>query len=123
MSDGLLGKCKTCAKQDVKNHRLENIEKIRAYDRDRGKQAKRIALAAEMTKRWRSEDLRRQKSHSAVAKAIRNGLLHKAPCVICGDEKSEAHHESYDAPLDVVWYCKKHHKARHKEMVLKNINP
>ena len=37
MADGRLGKCKQCTKTDVAEHRSANIEKIRAYDRDRGK--------------------------------------------------------------------------------------
>ena len=27
-----------------------------------------------------------------------------------------AHHEDYDYPLDVIWLCPIHHKARHKEL-------
>lgn len=37
MSDGRLGKCKECTKADVTKHRQENLEKIRAYDRMRGR--------------------------------------------------------------------------------------
>ena len=121
MGDGLLGKCKTCTKNDANNHRLENLEKVRQYDRDRSKNPARMKLAAEVLKKWRAEDLRRQKSHSLVARAIRKGDIVKCPCVVCGSQKSLAHHESYDNPLDVVWYCQPHHKARHKEMAIQGI--
>lgn len=123
MGDGLLGKCKGCTKADVNAHRLANLEKIRQYDRDRAKHPHRIANAAEQAKRWLSEDKRRSSAHNKVARALRAGVIEKTPCCICGAEKSLAHHESYDRPLDVVWYCQSHHKARHKEMVLRGIEP
>ena len=55
-------------------------------------------------------------AHSEVAKAITAELLSKQPCVICSNDKAEAHHEDYDDPLNVVWLCKAHHEMRHKEI-------
>ena len=42
MLDGHLNKCKECNKKDVTANRNKNIEKIRAYDRERGKIPERI---------------------------------------------------------------------------------
>lgn len=123
MGDGLLGKCKECTKNDVSANRLKNIDRIRQYDRDRARNPERAKAAAEISANWRKEDKRRTKAHSAVAKALRAGFLSKLPCCVCGSDKSMAHHESYDAPLIVAWYCQSHHKARHKEMVLQDITP
>jgi hypothetical protein len=116
MGDGYLNKCKECTKNDVAQHRSENLEKIRAYDRERGKLAHRIALRTEVNRAWRAEDLRRQKAHTAVRSAIQSGSLVKSPCIRCGNEKSVAHHEDYDKPLDVMWLCQPCHKQRHKEL-------
>ena len=44
---------------------------------------------------------------------IKRGLMKKLPCIICGDIKSEAHHESYNKPLEVIWLCRKHHTELH----------
>lgn len=123
MADGLLGKCKTCTKKDVLAHRLRNIDAIRAYDRERSKNKERIAAAAEISRRWRAEDRRRAVSHSAVAYAIRTGRLTKKSCSVCGSSESVAHHESYDKPLQVVWYCQIHHKDRHRQMSIEGIEP
>ena len=116
MADGHLNKCKDCAKNDVSKHRADNLEKIRAYDRARGKNPERIKLNTEINRAWRQEDGRRTRAHSAVSNAIRRGLLVRLPCVRCGDEKSLAHHEDYDKPLDVMWLCQPCHKQRHKEL-------
>lgn len=115
-ADGYLGKCKVCTKIDANKHRLKNLEKVRENDRKRAKEPKRIALQKKHTKMWREADERRTKCHSAVAKAIRNGSLVQQPCARCSSEKTLAHHESYDFPLEVVWLCQPCHKQRHKEL-------
>lgn len=122
MGDGHLNKCKECTKNDANKHRAENLEKIRAYDRERGNRPERIKLATEICRAWRAEDRRRQKAHSAVASAIRRGDLIRMSCKRCNAEKTEAHHEDYDKPLDVVWLCNPCHKQRHKEIKLELLN-
>jgi len=117
MKDGYLNKCKECNKKDSSRNRYKNIDAVRAYDRERGKSPERRKLALEQNRRWRSEDKRRQVAHNAVSRAIKKGLLVKESCKRCNEEKSEAHHEDYDKPLDVVWLCSKCHKQRHKELL------
>ena len=116
MADGHLNKCKECAKNDVSKHRNQNLEKVRAYDRARGKIPERIKANTEVNRAWRAEDKRRQMAHYAVSRAIKAGSLVRSPCVRCGEQKSLAHHEDYDKPLDVMWLCQPCHKQRHKEL-------
>lgn len=125
MKDGRLGKCKECTKSDVAAHRLENIERVRAYDRERAKRPERAKASAEISSIWRKQDRRRTKCHNAVTRAVRSGKLVREPCswLGCSETKTIAHHESYDRPLDVVWYCQPHHKARHKQMAIDGIDP
>lgn len=118
MADGHVNKCKECNKNDVLAYRNKNLEKVRAYDRARSKEPERIKTAMEVSKAWREEDKRRSMCHSAVARAIRNGSLIRSPCTKCGEEKSVAHHEDYDKPLDVIWFCQSCHKDRHKQLKL-----
>lgn len=117
MADGHLNKCKECTKNDANKHRNQNLEKVRAYDRERAKQPERVKATAEITKAWRLEDSRRQLAHNAVARAIRSGALVRQPCSRCNEPKSVAHHEDYDKPLEVVWLCQPCHKQRHKEIL------
>lgn len=123
MGDGYLGKCKSCTKSDVSKHRLNNLDRIRDYDRSRAKNPERAKAAQEVSARWRQEDSRRIKCHNAVARALRNGTITRKKCSRCDSEKSMAHHESYDHALDVTWLCQPCHKERHKEMVLAGIDP
>jgi hypothetical protein len=116
MADGHLNKCKECTKNDVSKHRNQNLEKVRAYDRERAKIPERIKANAEVNRAWRVEDRRRGIAHNAVARAIRSGTLVRQPCSRCNDPKSVAHHEDYDKPLEVMWLCQPCHKQRHKEL-------
>ena len=116
MADGHLNKCKECTIHDSASHRNKNLEKVRAYDRERGKIPERIKANTEVNRAWRAEDTRRHRAHNMVARAIRNGSLVRLPCIRCGEDKSLAHHEDYDKPLEVMWLCQPCHKQRHKEL-------
>lgn len=50
---------------------------------------------------------------SQVFQAVKSGALIKKPCEVCGNPKSEGHHEDYDKPLDVKWLCRLHHAEAH----------
>ncbi len=55
-----------------------------------------------------------QIAHADVAKAIRDGFLHRQPCEVCGRENGvEAHHDDYTRTLDVRWMCRSHHRLWH----------
>lgn len=112
MGDGHLGKCKECTKADAKANRLENLEKIRAYDRMRASQPHRVAARLETVRAYVQRFPDRKKANTAVSNAVRDGRLQKLPCMVCG-EKAVAHHPDYDRPLDVVWLCQPHHKQAH----------
>ena len=118
MADGHLNKCKTCNKSDVINNRNAKIDYYREYDLRRSKEPERYKASKEVSAEWRKADKRRNRCHNAVARAIKNGTLVREPCVKCGNEKSLAHHEDYDFPLNVMWLCQPCHKQRHKELLL-----
>jgi len=125
MSDGRLKKCKYCSIKDYNEYRQNNLKKCREYDRNRGNLEHRIEARKEYQKtdnykesrlianrNYRNKYPKKDKARSAVNNAIRDGILFKQPCFICG-EKAEAHHPDYNRPLDVVWLCDRHHKEVH----------
>lgn len=59
--------------------------------------------------KWREKYPEKNKAHRMVFVAVRNGSLIKKPCEVCGLIKSEAHHNDYSKPLEVIWLCKEHH--------------
>ena len=50
-----------------------------------------------------------------VNNQIRSGNLHSMSCEVCGCEKSVAHHDDYNKPLNVRWLFQAHHKQWHSE--------
>jgi hypothetical protein len=135
MLDGHLNKCKECAKTDANSHRVNNLEKVKEYDRIRGLTEKRKQKTKDYQNKlkindpdkWRAmrnkacrkyKEKHREKyiANSRVRYAISTGKIIKKSCSICGDSYSEAHHPDYKKPLEVVWLCDKHHKKVHKEI-------
>jgi hypothetical protein len=62
---------------------------------------------------WRERNQLKVWAHKALASALRRGLLERQPCEVCGDAETEAHHPNHALALDVLWLCRKHHKALH----------
>lgn len=128
MSDGHVNKCKDCNKKDVIENRLKREEYYNAYDRVRSTLPHRKAAKSEYGKRESVKERKRvnckksyekfperKAANTAVGNAVRDGLLTKLPCWICGELDVQGHHPDYDSPLDVVWLCTKHHAEIHRD--------
>lgn len=48
---------------------------------------------------------------------LKRGKILRQNCEICGSERSEAHHDDYSKPLQVVWLCREHHLMLHKNEI------
>lgn len=136
MADGLCGKCKDCTRRDNTLNRRAKLDYYQAYDRERGNLSHRAKSRKEYAT---TENGRKALRRAAASWAVRNPRKRAAqvlfrnwmrfhpeawsPCVICGSDKSQGHHENYDKPLEVVWLCAAHHAERHKEMRREGIIP
>lgn len=112
-ADGLTASCKECLAAYDKS-RANNPNRVAAREVYRRTDAFRVSHGAASKKYIESNRVRR-KAWIAVGNAIRDGILIKQPCHICGELEVEGHHPDYSAPLDVVWLCTKHHAQLHEE--------
>jgi len=111
--DGLMTRCKSCdifyrqAKR-IKNPNTYKLRDSRYYQRN--KVRKKIYLEG-----WRKKNKQKIKCHTAVKIALLKGSLVKQPCEKCA-AKAEAHHDDYTKPLDVKWFCRRHHAREHVKL-------
>jgi len=117
MADGHLNKCKECTKRDVKMHRENNPEKVRACDRKRSKAKHRKEYAAKRQVKYRESFPEKYKANNAVTNAIRDGRIDRPNhCEMCGHPCTpHAHHWSYleEHMLEVEWLCVVCHMQLH----------
>ena len=125
--DGHASTCKPCARNRARKHREDNIEQARRHDRIRSHTPERMLHFRRKSERNRETGKQslfartyaakfpeKEKAKSALNGAVASGKIRRQPCAVCGNSKSEGHHEDYSKPLDVVWLCKKHHAYRHR---------
>ncbi len=86
---------------------------IRKYAIRHDKTPERKKQFLETAKRMYKKYPEKWKARAKVSHAIKIGVLHRLPCEVCGEVKSQAHHEDYTKPLEVKWVCIKHHKMIH----------
>ena len=116
MGDGLLGKCKDCAKYDALVDRTTK-PRVREYDRGRASLPHRVANATRVTREWRQKHPGRSAAQQALGRAVRAGEIVKpSRCQLCGLQKTriEGHHVDYSHPLAVLWVCKPCHATADK---------
>jgi len=114
MSDGLLGKCKSCTKNDVRGHYHRTRPARARYEKERAQRPERKLKALEYQRKSRASRIEAHKAYMAVSNALRDGIITKpSHCERCQVEDIQAHHEDYSKPLEVIWLCRKHHLALH----------
>ncbi len=128
MADGHLNKCKDCARCDVKTNRVENIDRVREYDRSRANLPHRVECrknylktdsgkksSAKAKARWIDNNPEKRKAHLRLEAAKKSGkVVVPVTCERCGLQLAiEAHHDDYSKPLDVNWLCDGCHKKVH----------
>jgi hypothetical protein len=104
MADGHLNKCKNCTREDaartlaINKKNTEWVEKekerVRIKQREKAKSEKVLI-------------------YQQVKRALTSGVIKKSPCEICGEKRTQGHHEDYSKPLKLNWLCIRHHNDRH----------
>lgn len=78
----------------------------------------------------KAHESRSRNKHKAAARAlaayhIKQGNIVKLPCEHPGCDRTDvdAHHDDYNKPKEVMFLCRPHHHARHKELEMMGIVP
>jgi hypothetical protein len=129
MADGRLGKCKECAKIDVRENRVNRIDYYKEFDSKRALLPHRVEARIIYSKtsagiqsqrktraKYLQENPERRAAHVAFGNAVRDGRVIKAEaCWYCGSTTNiHGHHADYSNQLGVSWLCSKCHRSVHK---------
>jgi len=60
--------------------------------------------------------LKKRAARRKVSTEIEAGRLVRGKCKTCGKTNADAHHEDYDKPLDVQWFCRRCHFAEERKI-------
>jgi ribosomal protein S27AE len=94
-----------------KRWKQRNPDKVHAYVKKYRAQNPNVHRAT--AKKYSENNPEKIKAHNVVTYAVKTGELTRQPCEICGETKTDAHHDDYGKPLEVRWLCRKHHKQFH----------
>jgi hypothetical protein len=72
--------------------------------------------------KWRQRHPLARWCHVATASALKQGLIRREPCEVCG-EVAEAHHADHRQPLQIQWFCRKHHKEAETRLKAEEVRP
>lgn len=115
--DGLSSSCRNCHRAWRRGHyrryKAESDATCLRWRSRNVEQCKKYASRAQRKRRSRPIIKQMEIIYSLVQRAIHAGILTPQPCRICGSVKAVAHHENYAKPLDVLWYCRRHHSRLH----------
>lgn len=121
---GTRGTCRDCWNRRwspvIAQHQGRYYHENRNGLRDRRQARARAAHRAnpeqtyERTARYNERHPERAAARTLLQTAVRSGRIARRPCAECGATKTDAHHDDYSRPLDVVWLCRTHHGERHR---------
>lgn len=98
---------KHCSRHCARKH--ECIKKPRHGDKNPNYKGSAALSNYEHKKNWRRRNPEKAKAHDIFRAAVRRKEIVRQACEVCGNPKSEGHHDDYAKPLDVRWLCRKHH--------------
>jgi hypothetical protein len=138
MFDGYLNVCKECTKSRVKKYRVNNIDRIKEYERNRLNKKQRSIKNSERVKRikkedpvkyhkqvivpkkkWIKENPEKRRAQIILGNAVRDKRIDKPKkCSMCSkkDNSLHGHHDDYSKPLDVTWLCAACHRQLHRDL-------
>lgn len=126
-----LNRCKKCVIEYMEQRRKikestdpDWVEKEIERHRLKSERRRALGLTKRQSREKRTESSKKHnfnyplkaKARAKLQNEVRQGRIIPRPCFVCGEERSEAHHEDYAKPLDVIWLCRPHHNARHNEI-------
>ncbi len=111
MADGFLGACKKCVVKYQQSEKGKAIRKKHNQTENRKINQKKYRL------KWATDNSEKVYAQKKVKLAVERGDIQRGICFSCKSTKNvHGHHEDYNFPLEVVWFCQFCHIKIHKIM-------
>lgn len=122
---------RACARRSYYKHRRKRLDGSMAWAKKNRKRVyeswkrrlqnpvKKAAVLASYKKYAHKNRLKRN-AQSNLRRAIRIGKIARGICQVCGESKTDAHHNDYSKPLEVIWLCPIHHRNLHPKKLIKS---
>jgi hypothetical protein len=110
--DGRMNDCAACANRKRLKWRYENLEKAQASFRNWYKT--HVAENSAKCAAYQARNPEKTKARSLLNNAVKRGKMARLPCEVCGDPRSQGHHEDHSKPLEVRWMCARCHGKEHR---------
>ncbi len=92
----------------AKTFREKNLDKCKEWCKRYKLSENGIIAARKGREKYFEKHPERRNLHKIVARKLK-----KEPFQVCGEKRVHAHHEDHSKPLDVMWFCIKHHCQLH----------
>ncbi len=115
--DGFQIWCKPCWKRDILDRNTRDPAKRREISRESARRAaveRALGLTPKLKYPAKPYD-EKMKARRKLQTAVKRGKIIRQPCQTCGAPNGDAHHEDYSKPLEVEWFCRLCHAAKHRE--------
>lgn len=118
--------CKLCCSTRTANKLRENyknnIPLERAKARAKYRRYMKLGKRQEYEKRDQERYPEKHKARRFLRDEVKAGRVKKENCKVCQSPKTEGHHPDYSKPLEVIWFCSRHHAEEHRRMRILKTN-
>lgn len=94
------------------SYRAKNREKLRTYNRIYNKEF-RAKNGYKNEQKWKENNPQKVSAQRKAQRALKNAKIKKSNCELCTSLEVVMHHDDYNQPLKIRWFCKKHHRQIH----------
>ena len=105
--------CKECRREFDRERNLRPDRKLYIKQWEQSGRGKELRSLARKKDRLQNKD--KYCARRLLNKLIKESLIKRMPCEICGKE-GNGHHPDYTKPVEVVWLCRKHHAELNRKL-------
>lgn len=106
--------CSVCEKINDKSYRNWSFDEQRLY-MEKFKRKYNGERDNSLAKKYYRKNEEKVKCRQLLSSKLKNGSIKRGKCVICNKENAEAHHNNYNKPFEVIWFCRLHHRLYHRD--------